>query len=161
MSAAQAQAQGSLVVVARAGEIPPGGRKIVVINGRSVGVFNVKGSYFALRNTCPHAGGPLCEGPISGLVVAREPGDYEYLRRGEFLRCPWHGWEFDIRTGQSWVDPVRNRVRRYEVREERGSRLLEMDEAERPLAEVGLVRGPYQAEVYTVRPDGQYIVMEL
>ena len=53
-------------VVAAVDEIPPGGRKIVDVAGRSIGVFNLGGEYFALRNRCPHQGGPLCEGRVWG-----------------------------------------------------------------------------------------------
>ena len=49
-------------VVATVDEIPPGERKIVEIGGRSLGIFNIKGEFYALRNICPHQGGPLCEG---------------------------------------------------------------------------------------------------
>ncbi|MCA9878526.1 MAG: Rieske 2Fe-2S domain-containing protein, partial [Thermomicrobiales bacterium] len=83
-------------VVAPVDEIPPGERLIVDIAGRSIGVFNVKGEFFALRNRCPHQGGPLCTGPVGGFVSSSGPGDYHLARHGEILRCPWHGWEFDI-----------------------------------------------------------------
>jgi nitrite reductase/ring-hydroxylating ferredoxin subunit len=103
------------VVVAAADEIPPSGRKIVDIDGRSVGVFNLGDCYVALRNTCPHEGAPLCEGVLSGALSSPTPGVYHYDRRGEILRCPWHQWEFDTRTGRSWVDPERLRVGSYRV----------------------------------------------
>src|SRR3954466_11428304 len=102
-------------VVAAAEEIPPGGRKMVEVAGRSIGIFNLDGEYFALRNRCPHQGGPLCSGVLWGSVTASVPGEYLYSRPGEIVRCPWHGWEFDVRTGQSWVDPARLRVRRYAI----------------------------------------------
>ena len=88
---------------------------IVVLEGRSIGVFNVRGELFALRDTCPHQGGPLCRGSLSGLLTSTSPGTYSYERPGEVLRCPWHGWEFDIRTGRSLVDPDHLRIRTYEV----------------------------------------------
>ncbi|HUA77707.1 MAG TPA: Rieske (2Fe-2S) protein, partial [Acetobacteraceae bacterium] len=102
-------------VVAAVAEIPPGGRKLVEVGGRSIGVFNVGGAFYALLNRCPHQGGSLCLGERVGLVLSEEPGIYRYTRPGEMLRCPWHGWEFDIRTGQSWCDPRRTRVRTYPV----------------------------------------------
>ena len=88
-------------IVAAVDEVPPGERKIVEIAGRSIGVFNLGGEFFALRNRCPHQGGPLCLGKQSGFIQSAGPGEYEYSRKGEILQCPWHGWEFDIRTGQS------------------------------------------------------------
>jgi nitrite reductase/ring-hydroxylating ferredoxin subunit len=96
-------------------EIPPGTRKVVDVAGRSIGVFNVDGQFFAVRNSCPHQGGPLCLGPTMGLVTGDRPGEFNYERDGEILRCPWHGWEFDLATGQSVFDPTRTRVRAYPV----------------------------------------------
>jgi nitrite reductase/ring-hydroxylating ferredoxin subunit len=101
--------------VAAVQEIPPGERKIVDVAGRSVGVFNVDGRFFAVRNSCPHQGGPLCLGRTTGLVHSPSPGVFEYEREGEVLRCPWHGWEFDLETGRSVFDPNRTRVRAYQV----------------------------------------------
>lgn len=144
-------------VVARASDLPSGARKIVEIAGRSIGVFNVNGAYFALRNSCPHQGGPLCEGRLSGFLQASLPGEYLYSRPGEILRCPWHGWEFDVRTGQSWFDPTRTRVRSYHVDVVPGSALS--DEANAPGP--GLVRGPYVAETYPVSVEQDYVVVEV
>ena len=102
-------------IVATVDEIPPGGRKIVEIAGRSIGVFNVQGRFYALRNSCPHQAAPLCLGAIKGMALPSKPGEYQYSRPGEILRCPWHGWEFDITTGRSIFNPHRMRVRTYEV----------------------------------------------
>jgi 3-phenylpropionate/trans-cinnamate dioxygenase ferredoxin subunit len=131
-------------VVGTTEEIGPGQRKIVEIDGRSIGVFNVDGRYYALRNTCPHAGAQLCEGTLSGLVTSRAPGEYTYEREGEILRCPWHGWEFDVTTGRSWFDPARIRVRSYETTVEPGYR-----------------PGPYVAETYTVEVQRSYVVVHV
>jgi 3-phenylpropionate/trans-cinnamate dioxygenase ferredoxin subunit len=102
-------------VVGRAGEIPPGGRKIVEVEGRSIGVFNVNGAFYALRNRCPHQLAPLCRGQITGTTLPSQPGEYKWARDGEIIRCPWHGWEFDITNGQSIFNPHRMRVRAYKV----------------------------------------------
>ena len=110
-------------VVGTVDEIPPGGRKLIEVEGRSIGVFNLDGEYFALRNRCPHQGGQLCKGRLAGVLVSPLPGEFELTRPGEILRCPWHGWEFDIRTGQSWFDPRGVRVRRYDVSVEPGAAL--------------------------------------
>lgn len=101
--------------VASISEVPQGSRKIVNVAGRSIGVFNVDGRFFAVKNSCPHQGGPLCLGPTMGLATADSPGEFNYDRDGEILRCPWHGWEFDLATGQSVFDPSRTRVRSYQV----------------------------------------------
>ena len=144
-------------VVASIDELPPGTRKIVEVAGRQVGVFNVGGEYFALRNRCPHQGGPLCEGKTWGLARARVPGEIEYSRAGEILTCAWHGWEFDIRTGQSWCEPERLRVRRYAVSVEPGEALATADDAPLP----GRVPGPYVAETYPITAEGRYLVVEI
>jgi len=99
--------------VCRVGELPPGKRKIVTIKDRSIGVFNVGGRYFSLHNRCPHRGAPLCEGRLVGLLTASEPYAPALEREGEILRCPWHGWEFDITTGRSICVPDKMRARSY------------------------------------------------
>ena len=70
-------------VICAATEFPPGTRRIVDAGGRSIGVLNVKGRYFALRNSCPHQGAPLCLGRIGGTKVATKPYEYEYGREDE------------------------------------------------------------------------------
>jgi nitrite reductase/ring-hydroxylating ferredoxin subunit len=161
-------------VVAAVDELPPGTRKIVEVAGRQVGVFNVGGELFALRNRCPHQGGPLCEGRLAGRVEVAAPGDeIQYSRPGEILRCPWHSWEYDIRTGQSWFDPDQVRVRAYEVAVEPGQSLAEC--ALPPAAEVtaiagpgmrtsgisALRKGPYVAETYPVSVESRYVLVEI
>lgn len=158
-------------VVASVDEIPPGERKILDVGGRSIGVFNVDGEYFALRNRCPHQGGALCEGTLWGALKADVPGSFEYSPTKEILTCPWHGWEFHVRTGQSWCDPRRLRVRRYDVRIEEGSVLTAERQADQrrdssatedaaaPMR--GLVRGPYLVETYPVSVEGSYLVVEV
>jgi nitrite reductase/ring-hydroxylating ferredoxin subunit len=147
-------------VIARVDEIPPGGRKIVEVAGRSIGVFNLNGEFFALRNRCPHQGGPLCEGLLWGLLEATGPGEFTFSRQGEIITCGWHGWEFDLRTGQSWCDPQRLRVRRYDVHVEAGADLLDAPVAD-PAAPPGRVKGPYVAETYPVTADGEYLVVDI
>lgn len=99
--------------VCPAAELPPGQRRIVTLAGKSIGVFNLGGRYFALRNHCPHRGAPLCEGQLGDLVTARAPYHRENQRPGEILRCPWHGWEFDVATGRSICSPDTIRTKSY------------------------------------------------
>lgn len=133
-------------VVGTVDEIPPGSRKIVQVAGRSVGVFNVGGEFFALLNRCPHQGGPLCLGNTHGFLRPGAVGEYDYSRAGEVVRCPWHGWEYDLRTGQSWFDPVSVVVRRYDVSVAPGA---------------ALQKGPYVAETYPVSVDAEYVLVEI
>jgi 3-phenylpropionate/trans-cinnamate dioxygenase ferredoxin subunit len=100
--------------VAKVADIPPGSRKIVEVAGRSIGVFNLNGKFYALRNVCPHQGAEICKGLVKPLVVSSSPGCFDYEREGEILRCPWHQWEFDIMTGCMIVDPAM-RTKTYEV----------------------------------------------
>lgn len=103
------------VVVCRDGEMADGERRVFKVGRRRVGVFRVEGRYVALHGGCPHAGGALCEGPLTGTTLpADEPYTYEYGREGKVLRCAWHGIEFDVETGRSLVDP-RMRARTYPV----------------------------------------------
>ncbi len=105
-------------VVCKVSELPPSRRRIVRVNGREIGVFNVKGVYYALRNLCPHQGAPLCLGELTGLAVSDEPGEIEWTRAGEILRCAWHGWEFDILNGRT-IFKSKARVKTYDVRIEK------------------------------------------
>jgi 3-phenylpropionate/trans-cinnamate dioxygenase ferredoxin subunit len=103
-------------VVCRVDELPAGQRRIVEVAGRSIGVFNIDGEYHAIRNACPHQLAPLCLGSVSGTSPPTDRvGDYRWHRQGQIIRCPWHGWEFDITTGQSLFNPHKCRVKHYEV----------------------------------------------
>jgi len=106
--------------VCKVAELPPGGRIIVELDGKSIGVFNVHGEFFALRNTCPHEGAELCKGTITGMNLPSEVGEYKWVRDGEIIRCPWHGWEFDLKTGKSIFNPHKVRVASYDVEVEGG-----------------------------------------
>jgi 3-phenylpropionate/trans-cinnamate dioxygenase ferredoxin subunit len=91
--------------VATVDEIPPGGRKILRVNGREVGVFNLEGSFYALKNVCVHQGSRVCLGKVSGTTLPSRVYEFRYGMEGRVLRCPWHGWEYDITTGRSLFDP--------------------------------------------------------
>lgn len=139
-------------VVAHVDEIPPGSRKIVEVAGRSIGVFNVDGTLYALRNRCPHQGGPLCEGFLMSSLRSSGPGHYDHRPGEALIRCPWHGWEFDIATGRSWFDPARTRVRAYEAT---------VESADADLSDAGYEPGPYRAERYDVEVQRQLVVVHV
>jgi len=105
--------------VARVDEIPVGGRKIVDVSGYSIGVFNVDGVFVAVLNVCPHELGPVCLGRVGGTTLPSAPGEYRWGREGEILACPWHGWEFDLRTGQALAD--RRHLRLFPTSVEHGT----------------------------------------
>jgi Ferredoxin subunits of nitrite reductase and ring-hydroxylating dioxygenases len=103
------------VVVGRADEIPVGGRKIVQIDRLSLGIFHLESGFHAIRNDCPHQGAELCKGSVHGTYRPGPTTEYVPAFPGRILRCPWHGWEFDIVTGKGLYDE-RGRVSIYEVR---------------------------------------------
>lgn len=131
-------------VVAPLSDIPPGSRRLVEAAGRPIVVFNVGGRLYAVSNRCPHAGGSLVHGKLVGLVESSQPGSYRYSRKGEIVKCPWHGWEFDLATGKSWCDPDTVRVRAYPVDVEPGATLAE---------------GPLKVETFEVSVENDYIVV--
>lgn len=133
-------------VVARAAEFQPGTRMLVTVEGRGIVVLNIKGELFALSNTCPHKGASLCNGLLTGLVRSTKPGEYRYERAGEILRCPWHQWEFDVRTGRSYCDPRRLRLMQFPIAVEAGANVVE---------------GPYVAETFAVAVEDDYIVLDM
>jgi len=94
------------MVVCPAADLPPGGKRIVqdAQRGVSIGVFNVAREFFALKNVCPHLGAPLCQGSIHSTHRPSAVFVFEPDLAGRILRCPWHGWEFDIVTGQALYD---------------------------------------------------------
>ena len=143
-------------VVARVDEVPDGERLIVEVAGREIGVFNINGEFFALRNRCPHLGGPLCEGPVLGLVYSSEPGDVRFDASRQLVTCPWHGWEFDVKTGQSYFNP-RLRARRFQVESRKGDAVAEDTEG----AGAERAPGPYEAEVVPVSREDDYIVITM
>ncbi|WP_344112059.1 Rieske (2Fe-2S) protein [Nocardioides humi] len=92
-------------VICPAEELQPGMRKLVRIGRLELGVYNVKGQIVAVRNLCPHAGAPLCHSRATGTVVSPAPTQREWAYDGEILKCPWHGWEFKLPSGETLVEP--------------------------------------------------------
>ena len=94
--------------VARVSDIAPGQSRVVTVELRGkpveIGIFNVGGVWVAYRNVCPHAGAPVCLGKVCGTTLPSDVYQYELAREGEILRCPWHGWEFDLLNGEHLVD---------------------------------------------------------
>lgn len=142
-------------VVCRSGDLADGEKMMVAVNDREIAIFNVEGSFFAVRNRCPHMGGPLCTGNTVAELRSTGPGSYDHGGPRTIVRCPWHQWEFDVRTGQSWADR-RLRTRAYAVTVERGEE-LQVHAA----AGTERVPGPYQAETYRVDVDGEYLVVHV
>lgn len=138
-------------VVCKTDELPPGSRKIVDAGGRSIGVFNANGRYYALRNVCPHQMAPLCLGKVTGTTLPSKVGEYRYGRDGEILRCPWHGWEFDITNGRSVFNPHKVRVKSYEVTVERGG--------ERMTCEISADDEDPSVETFPVTVEQDFVIL--
>jgi 3-phenylpropionate/trans-cinnamate dioxygenase ferredoxin subunit len=137
---------GQRYVVAKADEIAPGTGKLVTVANREIGVFNIGGSFYALLSKCPHEGASLCRGKIVHRVESEEPGQYRVIADSAMIRCPWHGWQYDIRTGQSWCDSDNISLRKFAVSVESGE---------------GLLKGPYIAESYPVSVEENYVVVDI
>lgn len=105
--------------VLREGEIPEGGFSLVQVEGREIGIYYVNGEYHAIHNYCPHQGAPMCAGLVSGTTLPSDVYSYEYGKAGQIIRCPWHGWEFDLKTGKALFNE-KVRVRKYTVEIEDG-----------------------------------------
>lgn len=110
-------------VVCKTTDLPIGDRKIVEVDGKTIGIFNVDGDYYALLNYCPHTGGALCLGPVTGTAMPTDKYEFIYGRAGSILRCAWHGWEFDIPTGKCLVDD-KVRAKKYNVTIENGDEVV-------------------------------------
>lgn len=101
-------------------ELQPGDRIFEEVDGVELAVFNVNGEYVAVVNYCIHQSGPLCEGPLTGTTAGDpEKWEYDWVKEGEILTCPWHGWEFDLRSGTCLSDP-QYRLLTYDVCVEEG-----------------------------------------
>ena len=136
----------SKYVVAAADEILPGERKLVNVRGRPILIFNLDGDYFGILDRCPHQGASLCKGKLVGLVEADRPGQYNFTRNNEIIRCAWHGWEFDIRTGKSRCEPEKIKATRYNVETKIGYDIIEET---------------YEAETFDVAVEDNYVIVNL
>ena len=112
------------VVVCASVDVPEGGRLVIDIDRRTIGIFRVRNRLYAYENTCPHQGGPVCQGTILPRVVenvtgSRESSGFDFHTTDLHIVCPWHGFEFDIVTGRHPAKPDAQLVA-VPVAEERG-----------------------------------------
>ena len=78
-----------LIKIAATDEVAPGNGMVAEVKDKSIALFNVDGTFYAIDNTCIHRGGPLGEGELEGEIVT----------------CPWHAWEYNVKTGVSVNNP--------------------------------------------------------
>jgi 3-phenylpropionate/trans-cinnamate dioxygenase ferredoxin subunit len=100
------------VKTALASELPPGGKKLLDMDGRAVALFNVDGAFYAIDDVCTHDGGPLAEGKLEGCEI----------------ECPRHGARFDVRTGAVLCMPAIEPVTTHEVKVEGDSVLVRVND---------------------------------
>lgn len=91
--------EGTYQTVAKVGEVPEGGGFPVEVEGRPIAVIMDQGTYYAIDDTCPHQGAPLCDGMVSEKTIT----------------CTWHGWQFSLEDGR-WLDSPRIKIGTYPVR---------------------------------------------
>ena len=101
-------------------EVRRDGCRVVELEGRPVGVISVDDEFFAIHDRCPHMGPAMCRGTVSGTFLGAGPHEYVYGHDDRVIRCPWHGWEFDLETGRSLLEPRRVGLRTYPVTVEDG-----------------------------------------
>ena len=94
---------------AKVSELKPGSAKVIEAGGKTIALCHAEGKFYALDNTCLHRGGPVGEGFIDG----------------ELITCPWHGWQYDVKTGQSTMNPGA-KLACYETRIEGDDILVEV-----------------------------------
>jgi nitrite reductase/ring-hydroxylating ferredoxin subunit len=92
-------------LVCKLADLPPGSRRVVSCDGVEIGVFNVDGDIVAWYNSCSHMRGPVCQGRIYKRVLEPVADDgttrmMTFCEEQTHIVCPWHGYEFDLRTGQ-------------------------------------------------------------
>jgi nitrite reductase/ring-hydroxylating ferredoxin subunit len=97
-----------------------GQRKLVTLDEAEIAIVNVDEKLYAFRNSCPHQGVPMVYGSITGTMLPSDPHIYQYGCENEIVKCPLHGWEFELKTGKSVFAPNQVSIRTYDVREEEG-----------------------------------------
>ncbi|TAN31859.1 Rieske (2Fe-2S) protein [bacterium] len=116
--------------------------RLVQVKGREVGVLRWYDRWYALRNVCPHIGGPVCNGLVSPLLVEERPWSDADLRvdtERPMLMCPWHFWEYDLTTGLSLSG--RESVRMYGAYESAGRVFVDLSLPPRAIGSAGVVAG--------------------
>lgn len=118
------------ISVAAESDLQSGDRKLVTANGTSIGVFNVDGEYIAFENECLHQHGPVCTGKIQPKLEGEfvEPGKLvaESFSDTSTIACPWHGWEYDLMTGEHLGDSS-EKLKMYPVVIEDGEVFVEIE----------------------------------
>jgi nitrite reductase (NADH) small subunit len=115
-------------IVCNQEEIVSGEMRAYLINNKTSIVVgcNKNNEYFAVRDVCPHQGARLSQGELTWNTISNEPSTYEITREGEIIRCPWHSFDFDTKSGQCMAAPQRMKVKTYKVIVEDGRVVVEV-----------------------------------
>jgi 3-phenylpropionate/trans-cinnamate dioxygenase ferredoxin subunit len=114
------------VDVGPVGDFPLKRMRIVDIDARQIGIVRWDNRVFAVGNLCSHQGGPLCQGVLSARLTAAQPGELMLDESSPTLACPWHGWEFDLRSGRALLDQ-KLRIRTFAALIADGRVLVDLD----------------------------------
>lgn len=166
-------------VVGRASDLPDGGVMVVEAGNRRIAVFHVGDGFYAVIDRCPHRGAPLSQGRLGANITSDRPGSFTYHEEERYLMCPWHGWEFDLATGQSYLEPTRVRSRPLPVGARSGAELLEEMRSGHPCVDpseyatylqedldvrsddaINRVPGPYKVDTVDVHVEDDYLILE-
>ena len=101
-------------------EVRREGCRVVEVDGRSIGVISVGEGFYAIADRCPHMGAAMCAGSVNGTLLPSAPHELVYGLDQQVIRCPWHGWEFDLASGRSLLEPRRFGLKTYRVTEDDG-----------------------------------------
>ena len=123
------------VAIGKAAAFPNPGRKVIDVDGTAVGVFRLDNRFMAYENVCPHMGGPVCQGKIIARVEEKVATDktslgLSFSKDHTNVVCPWHGYEFDIATGQHQGNP-RMRLRPVKIEVVDGDLVVTLPEGTR------------------------------
>jgi len=143
------------IVVGRVSDFAPGEKRIVEAGNRSIGVFRIRDKFYALANYCPHQGGPLCLGHLKPWLHVDGSGQPESDAEDALVACPWHGWEYEIATGQSFRGSSETPALGFGVSIASGSSLTSPPESDQKR-----VPGPYIADTFDVQIDEDYVVVD-
>ncbi len=108
--------------VAQLADLPRRGAVLRSVAGHDLVVIKSPSGFHALRNVCPHQSAPICGGTVTGTYLPSRPGELRYGLEGEVIRCPWHGWEFDVRNGEALFGTTSKRAVTYPVEVREGER---------------------------------------
>lgn len=98
------------VKLGKASDVPAGKGKLFTVQGKRLAVFNADGKFYCINGTCTHVGGPLWDGELDGFIVT----------------CPWHGGQFDVRTGAVCRGPPKTNETAYKIIEKKGELFVEL-----------------------------------